>query len=121
MSVRRVYVATRLLATFAAAAFLNACSGGGSFNIANSQQADPATNDYRIDWERSDLVNGLMPAQFTLPDDNHTYDLSGQTEPLMAILRVLKANRMPLASLLDLRSASPVLSTGPIRAAWCAR
>ena len=48
MSVRRAYVATRLLATLAAAAFLNACSGGGSFNIANSQQADPATNDYPI-------------------------------------------------------------------------
>ncbi|MGH8323256.1 MAG: hypothetical protein ACRETD_05590, partial [Steroidobacteraceae bacterium] len=28
--------------------FLGACSGGGSFNIANSQAADPATNDYPI-------------------------------------------------------------------------
>ncbi len=27
---------------------LDACSGGGSFNIANSQKADPATNDYPI-------------------------------------------------------------------------
>jgi hypothetical protein len=26
---------------------------------------DPATNEYRIDWERSALVNGLVPAQFT--------------------------------------------------------
>jgi hypothetical protein len=27
---------------------LDACSGGGSFNIANGQKADPATNDYPI-------------------------------------------------------------------------
>src|SRR5689334_1802981 len=27
---------------------LDACSGGGSFNISNSQKADPATNDYPI-------------------------------------------------------------------------
>ena len=30
------------------ALFLSACSGGGSFNIANSQSADPSTNDYPI-------------------------------------------------------------------------
>jgi hypothetical protein len=30
------------------ALFLSACSGGGSFNIANSQAADPSTNDYPI-------------------------------------------------------------------------
>ncbi len=70
---------------------------------------DAATNDYQIDWERSALVNGLMPAQFTLADDNKTYDLSGQAEPLMAILRILKDNSIPLTSPLDLRSASPAL------------
>ncbi len=36
-----------LLAAFVAV-FLGACSGGGSFNIANSQAADPSTNDYPI-------------------------------------------------------------------------
>jgi hypothetical protein len=70
---------------------------------------DPATNDYEIDWQRSDLVNGLMPAQFTLADDNKTYDLSGQAEPLMEILQLLKANGIPLTSPLDLRSADPAL------------
>ncbi len=70
---------------------------------------DPATNDYEIDWNRSDLVNGLMPAQFTLSDDNRTYDLSGQAGPLMAILQILKDNNIPLTSPLDLRSASPAL------------
>lgn len=42
---------------------------------------DPATGEYRIDWERSGLVNGLVPAQFTLAEDNKTYDLSGQAAP----------------------------------------
>jgi hypothetical protein len=36
------------LATLALATVLSACSGGGSFNISNSQTADPATNDYPI-------------------------------------------------------------------------
>jgi hypothetical protein len=70
---------------------------------------DPATNKYEIDWQRSDLVNGLVPAQFTLSEDNKTYDLSGQAEPLMAILQILKANRIPLTNPLDLRSADPAL------------
>jgi hypothetical protein len=70
---------------------------------------DSATNDYEIDWNRSDLVNGLVPAQFTLSDDNRAYDLSGQAEPLMAILQILKDNNIPLTSPLDLRSASPAL------------
>jgi hypothetical protein len=70
---------------------------------------DPGTNDYEIDWERSALVNGLMPAQFTLADDNTTYDLSGQAGPLMEILQVLKANNIPLTSSLDLRSADLAL------------
>ena len=70
---------------------------------------DPATNDYEIDWERTDLVNGLMPARFTLADDNETYDLSGQAGPLMEILQVLKANGIPLTSPLDLRSADQAL------------
>ena len=69
---------------------------------------DPATNKYQIDWERSALVNGLMPAQFTLAEDNKTYDLSGQSGPLMEILQILKANGIPLNQMVDLRS-NPVL------------
>jgi hypothetical protein len=41
----------RLLAILMAVSLitiLDACSGGGSFNIANGQKADPATNDYPI-------------------------------------------------------------------------
>lgn len=65
---------------------------------------DPTTNDYQIDWERSALVSGLMPATFTVAEDNRTYDLSGQTEPLMEILQVLKANGISMDNMIDLRS-----------------
>ena len=69
---------------------------------------DPATNQYQIDWERSALVNGLVPAQFTVAEDGRTYDLSGQAGPLMEILQLLKANGIPLNRMVDVRS-NPVL------------
>jgi len=65
---------------------------------------NPTSQEYQIDWERSALVNGLMPAQFTLAEDNKTYDLSGQAGPLMEILQLLKANNIPLNQMVDMRS-----------------
>jgi hypothetical protein len=65
---------------------------------------DPTTNEYQIDWERSGLVSGLMPANFTIAEDNRTYDLTGQAVPLMEILQILKANRIGLNNMIDLRS-----------------
>jgi hypothetical protein len=65
---------------------------------------NPTTGEYRIDWERSALVNGLVPAQFTLAEDNKTYDLSGQAGPLMEILQILKANNVPLNRMVGIRS-----------------
>jgi hypothetical protein len=65
---------------------------------------DPTTNQYQIDWERSALVGGVMPANFTLAEDNKTYDLSGQAGPLMEILQILKANGISLNNMIDLRS-----------------
>src|SRR5581483_6946817 len=65
---------------------------------------DPTTNKFQIDWERSALVNGLVPAQFTIAEDNKTYDLSGKAQPLMDILRLLKTNGVPLNRMVDLRS-----------------
>jgi hypothetical protein len=62
---------------------------------------DPATQKYHIDWERSGWVNGLVPAKFTVAEDNKTYDLTGQTGPLMEILQILKANNV---SVNDIRS-----------------
>jgi hypothetical protein len=65
---------------------------------------NPTTQEYKIDWERSALVNGLVPAQFTMAEDNRTYDLSGQAGPLMEILQILKANNVPLNRMVDIRS-----------------
>lgn len=66
---------------------------------------DPATNEYQIDWNRSALVGGMMPAQFTLAGEgNRTYDLSGQAGPLMEIMQILKANGVPMNGTIDIRS-----------------
>jgi hypothetical protein len=65
---------------------------------------NPTTQEYEIDWERSSLVNGLVPAQFTVAEDNKTYDLSGQAGPLMEILQVVKANNVPVNGVADIRS-----------------
>ena len=69
---------------------------------------DPATNQFQIDWNRSALVSGMVPAQFTLADDNRTYDLSGQVGPLMEIMHILKANGVPMDGSIDIRS-NPVV------------
>ncbi|MGV0769539.1 SHOCT domain-containing protein [Mycobacterium syngnathidarum] len=68
---------------------------------------DPATNEYRIDWERSSLVSGLMPATFTIAEENRTYDLTGQSGPLMEILQILKTHGIAINNMVDLR-ANPV-------------
>lgn len=65
---------------------------------------NPATNDYQIDWQRSALLAGMVPAQFTLDEDNRTYDLSGQVAPLMDIMRILKENNIPMSGAIDIRS-----------------
>lgn len=44
---------------------------------------DPATGRFRIDWERSSLVTGQMPATCAIAEGDATYDLTGQVEPLM--------------------------------------
>ncbi|WP_135452839.1 SHOCT domain-containing protein [Mycobacterium sp. DL99] len=64
---------------------------------------DPTTNEYRIDWERSSLVSGLMPATFTIAEENKTYDLTGQSGPLMEILQILKAHGIGINNMVDLR------------------
>jgi hypothetical protein len=69
---------------------------------------DPATNQYQIDWNRSALVVGMVPAQFTLAEDNRTYDLSGQAAPLMEIMQILKANNVAMNGTIDIRS-NPVV------------
>jgi hypothetical protein len=62
---------------------------------------DPTTQKHQIDWERSAWVNGVVPAQFNVAEDNKEYDLTGQAGPLMEILKILKANNVQLN---DIRS-----------------
>jgi len=65
---------------------------------------DPSTGAYEIDWQRSGLIAGVVPAQFFDSESNRTYDLSGQTGPLMEILQIYKANNLPSSGQVDLRS-----------------
>ncbi|MBU9763642.1 SHOCT domain-containing protein [Mycobacterium sp. TNTM28] len=65
---------------------------------------DPSTSEYQIDWARSGLVSGLMPATFTLAEENKTYDLTGQPGPLLEILQILKAHGIGVDSMVDLRA-----------------
>jgi hypothetical protein len=69
---------------------------------------NPATNQFQIDWQRSALVAGMVPAQFSLAEDGRTYDLSGQAGPLMEIMQILKANNVPMNGTIDMRS-NPVV------------
>lgn len=69
---------------------------------------DPATNEFQIDWQRSTLVAGIAPAQFRSDEDGRTYDLTGQPQPIMEILRILKANHVPADGSVDIRS-NPVV------------
>jgi hypothetical protein len=65
---------------------------------------DPVTSQFQIDWNRSALVAGAVPAQFTVAEDNRTYDLTGQVGPLMEIMHILKANGVPIDGSIDIRS-----------------
>jgi hypothetical protein len=69
---------------------------------------DPGASSYEIDWNASALIAGVVPAQFTVDEDHKTYDLTGQAGPLMQILQVLHANRIPLSGTIDTRS-NPVV------------
>ena len=57
---------------------------------------NPTTQEYQIDWERSALVNGLMPAQFAWPKTTGPTTSAVRPAPLMEILQLLKANSVPL-------------------------
>jgi hypothetical protein len=68
----------------------------------------PGTQNYEIDWNASALIAGVVPALFTLDEDNTTVDLTGQAGPLMDIMAVLHANRIPMSGNVDTRS-NPVV------------
>ncbi len=69
---------------------------------------EPGTQKYEIDWNASALIAGVVPAQFTVAEDNKTYDLRGQAGPLMEILHILRANGIPMNGTIDVRS-NPVV------------
>ncbi|AQT78772.1 hypothetical protein B1R94_05165 [Mycolicibacterium litorale] len=69
---------------------------------------EPGTERYEIDWDASALIAGVVPAQFTLAEDNKTYDLRGQAGPLMEIMQILRANNIALNGAIDIRS-NPVV------------
>ena len=65
---------------------------------------DPNTGEHQIDWQRSGLIAGVVPAQFVDSEYNKTYDLTGQIGPLMEIFRIYQANNLPSSGQVDLRS-----------------
>lgn len=65
---------------------------------------EPGTQKYEIDWNASALIAGVVPAQFTVDEDQRTYDLRGQAGPLMEIMQILKANNIPMNGTIDIRS-----------------
>ena len=65
---------------------------------------EPGTQKYEIDWNASALIAGVVPAQFSVAEDNRTYDLRGQVGPLMEILQILKANNITMNGTIDIRS-----------------
>jgi hypothetical protein len=69
---------------------------------------DPATRDCQVELQASALVTGQMPMKFMVAEDNRTYDITGQTGPVMEILRILRANGVPFGGSFNLRS-NPVV------------
>jgi hypothetical protein len=65
---------------------------------------DPNTGEHQIDWQRSGLIAGVVPAQFVDSEYNKTYDLTGQVGPLMEIFRIYQANNLPSSGQVDLRA-----------------
>lgn len=65
---------------------------------------DPATKEFEIDWQATAMLTGSVPSQFTSTEDGRTYDLTGQPEPLIKILEVLRRHGIGTDSVVDLRS-----------------
>ncbi|MUM18259.1 hypothetical protein FZI91_03880 [Mycobacterium sp. CBMA271] len=68
----------------------------------------PGTEKFDIDWQRSALLNGQVPAKFTSSASGREYDLTGQAGPLFEIMKILKDNGIGAGSVVDVRS-NPVV------------
>lgn len=64
----------------------------------------PGTEQFQIDWQRSALLNGQVPAKFTSSSQGREYDLTGRAGPLFEIMKVLKANGIGSDGVIDIRS-----------------
>lgn len=65
---------------------------------------DPNTREFEIDWQATGMITGSVPAKFTSSEDGRTYDLTGQPEPLIRILEVLRKYGVGNSGTIDLRS-----------------
>ncbi|WP_051122201.1 hypothetical protein [Nocardia sp. 348MFTsu5.1] len=65
---------------------------------------DQYSGEFEIDWKRTALVSGAVPARFTDTDTGREFDLSGQSDALLEILRVFKSNDIEFGGTVDLRS-----------------
>ncbi|MBB4853011.1 hypothetical protein HNP40_000377 [Mycobacteroides chelonae] len=68
----------------------------------------PGTEQFQIDWQRSALLNGQVPAKFSSSSQGREYDLTGQAGPLFEIMKVLKDNGIGTDGVVDIRS-NPVV------------
>lgn len=68
----------------------------------------PGTEQFQIDWQRSALLNGQVPAKFSSSSQGREYDLTGQAGPLFEIMKVLRANGIGTDGVVDIRS-NPVV------------
>lgn len=67
----------------------------------------PDRRSYEIDWERTTLAAGVSPAVVIGPDGRR-FDLTGRFDALLAIMRLLVANRVSVSgNVLDLRDRRP--------------
>lgn len=65
---------------------------------------DPDSRRFEIDWQGTGLLTGAVPAEFSSSEDGRTYDLSGQSAPLLSILQVLHKHGVAGEGVVDLRA-----------------
>jgi hypothetical protein len=65
---------------------------------------DTYTGEFDIDWQRTALLAGTSPARFTDTDTGEEFDLSGNGDALVDIMKVFQDNNIPFGGRVDLRS-----------------
>jgi hypothetical protein len=65
---------------------------------------DTYTGEFDINWQRTALLAGTSPARFTDTDTGEEFDLSGNGDALVDIMKVFQDNNIPFGGRVDLRS-----------------